>query len=259
MGCFLYYLPESTSGLTLAALVERGLGYAFEAGREISKREVTTGPGATPKPGGLVSHCPAGSLLYLPDKQVWRRVPGTEAWVGHDKASLPGPDDLARGELLDGHHVRLGDGRLWQVPAARRIAEVDDTIAQYSGVPRVIDWDAEGKRVYGDVVPAYRALWAAACGWFDAKLGVDTDAERAEILEASVAEEYALAGLAANYRLWKPEAGLLSLLTDTTEVNVLDALIDWPSWEKFLKKKQAAATSNTEPGVSADSPDTGQR
>ncbi len=151
----------------------------------------------------------------------------------------------------------MGDGRQWTVPIVRGVQEQDDQLVGYANVPRTVDWDETGKRIVGEVVPQYEDLWAAATKWFDAKTAADLT-EGAAMLEDVITAEVALCGIRTNYRIDKAEVGLLKLLDDVTEWAVCDAMIDWPSWQTFLKKKRAQGTSSTAAGPPAGTPATDQ-
>ncbi len=77
---FLYYLPQQTDRLTLDDLAAAGLRYAFESAA-FGRRQCRTGPAGN-SPGVIAAVGDANQIGYFPDKQTWRKVPGTQAWVG---------------------------------------------------------------------------------------------------------------------------------------------------------------------------------
>lgn len=248
MAGFLYYLPGRSTA-SVADARAAGLGYAL--GESITSVHAAHGPdGAS---GCVLAAAKRVPLVgYYADRQRWRKVPGSPAWMGyfHDEP-LPGPADLVReaGEVLRGHPVMLGDGRSWIVPIVRGVTEQEGQALGYCAVPRSIDWDDEGKRIDGGVVPAYEALWNAAAQWFDLRCSPD-DEERKKLLEESWANESALLGLAVNYAIGKAEAGVLRLLNDRNEFEVLDAMIDEPG-RRAIKKKEGPAGPSTSGGPAA--------
>ena len=255
MAGFLYFLPGVQTG-SLAAARAAGIGYAF--GPSVTSVGVTRGPDGSP--GCVVADAQrVPTVGYHPDRQKWRIVPGSAAWVGYchlDKEPLPGPEDLIRPpeDLVRGHPVLLGDGRRWIVPIVRGVVEEDGQPIGYCALPRSIDWDDAGKRIDGGVLPAYEALWNAAAKWFDLRCSLDVE-ERKKLLEETWAGESALLGLTTNYAIGKAEAGILHLLNDRNEFDVLNAMIDEPG-RCAIKKKEGPAGSSTSDGPPAATPAT---
>ena len=74
----------------------------------------------SPGSGGQAADPPG----YRPDEQTWLKLPAEPqaegepefVWIGWYKQRPPGPKDLVRDETIDGHRVKLGDGRDWLVP-----------------------------------------------------------------------------------------------------------------------------------------------
>jgi len=226
-GC-LYYLPGKPM-LTRRRVDDAGLGYLLD-GRG--------GPGPTvaamsPGPDGL-----AGAVFTiasrrghgapettLADKAKWSRIPGTEAWLGVVEDALPGPEDLQRSEIVDGHDVVLGDGFSWRVPVVR-------LLDGGSSLPRALEWDGLAWR-HGDVRPAYRCLWAAALRMWDALAGSNDDGAPVTLTEEATT---AATAIALNYRVGPAEISALGLLDTHSEVEVLKALIDLPALEALRGK-----------------------
>jgi hypothetical protein len=248
---FLYFVPgvfkTSFSPEELATLK---IAHAFDAGTSQSCREYRgTGPGG--ESGTIVADSntvPAERHVYSADKQTWRKAPASSVRVGMWNDAKPGPPDTVRKAAIPGHAVTLGDGRQWMIPVARGIAETPSgDVIRYTNCDRRLDWDDEGRRVLGEVVEAHKALWDAASLWMDAKTQTEGD-DHAAMLEQVETTEAAVVGLSTNYRVGLAEVGLLGLLTERTEWTILDAMIDWPSWLTWLKKKEASDTSNSDAG-----------
>jgi len=239
MAGLLYYLPGRDQ-VQLDQLAEHGLAYTCE--RDCTHRATDRGPDGGP---GMVfadtSHVPFAQLGYWRDKQEWLKFPGhpSGAWVGFGREHRPAPKDLAREEQLPGHEVRLADGQEWLVPVARGFTENDGELRWYIALPQKTTIDAEGNWMQGDVVACYARLWEIATTWWDT-FHVETTPEGVTIrFDFAGSNDAAALVLAANYRLAKVEIALLGLFNARSPATVLNALVDWPTMETWLKKKQA--------------------
>jgi len=267
----LYHLPNfAGSTVSLDNLRDRGLGYAFETSIGLANTTQTDGPAGEAR-GLVVGMERAGRPVgYFPDKQTWQKIPGLDAWVGFYTGQAPGPNDLARSTMLDGHAVELGDGRRWIVPIAVGGPEEGDAeLTRYRTLPHVDRLDEDGNWTVGDVLPRYAPLWDAAAAWWDAKwsaAGEDNEAADTGdairvIFKIDDARGAAVTILAANYRVSAIEVSLLGLLNDQTRVAILDAAIDWPTIAAWVQKKtdqQTPDISSTDAGPPAEHPATGQ-
>lgn len=247
MAGLLYYLPGKSEHVVLADLAAAGLGYAFE--RELIARGVQRGPEG--QGVGVVVADPRlteSKLGYWPEKQSWRKVPGLEAWVGFYPDDRPQPVELLRRQVVPGHEVELADGRHWLIPVARAAVEEQDEIVGYqSALPETTAIDDNGHWVRGGLLPRYDELWALALRWWDAltKAGADQSAEAAETnrveFDFAGVMDGALIALAANYRIGKADVALLGLFDEQRAIAILNALVDWPTFKRWVQKKTAAA------------------
>jgi hypothetical protein len=254
MGGFLYYAAGGKRSIALAEAKTLGLGYAFD--RQITSCGVERGPdGAAGTVVADPSRIDPSRIGYYPDAQTWRVFPNPQSlipnplpsvWIGYATAEPPGPADLIRLRPLDGHWVELADGRPWLVPIARGYSS--DGSGGYLALPQTIALDAVGKWDTGRVIPKYEALWSLAQRWWDSLIGArpaaDSDAARSAgeglttvVFEFSDWIDAAVTALAANYRVGPIEVDLLGLLTTETPRAILNALVDWPAVEAYLKKK----------------------
>jgi hypothetical protein len=251
---FLYYVPTTKQTLNLSDMQAAGLGYAFD--RDCVPRAVSNGPDGA---GGVVCGTTSKGLGYFSDRQKWRKIPGSSAWVGMAKDDPPGPDELSREEQLGGHWVTLGDGNRWLCPVARGVAETDDSAGWYVALPSVLALSDSGEWVSGEVELRYRHLWELATAFWDAFSGANV--EKGGIsFDFQGLPDAAVTCLAANYRIGRAEAALLSLFDDkqAKAAAILQALIDWPSWDEILKKKAVAELSRSAAGPVDVSPATVQ-
>lgn len=252
----LYYLPQQTRGITLADIKAAELGYAFE--ERFTPCEVRGGPD---KSGGVIvaddRGVPGHQIGYYPDQQEWRKIPGIEAWVGCYREAHPTPADLARTRMLNGHLVRLGDNQDWLIPVARGQIETDNQeLRWYVALPEVIGIDDAGNWEPGAVLPQYAELWEIANRWWNIQGEATAEKEADETAESVTVRfdfagvnDAALSALATNYRMGKAEVVLLGLFNRRCLYDILNALVDIPTIEEFLKKKEEVDGSPTADGL----------
>jgi hypothetical protein len=248
----LYFVPGGTLGVDRPQLIEAGIGYAFE-GPTIGRRQVTCGPSGNP--GLIMAADPPedAAVGYYPDRQRWQAIAGSAAWVGLETERPPTPDELSRAQPLRGHWIGLADDQQYLVPTARCWVEEDGELRWVHGLPRTSQLDAEGRWSAGEILPRYATLWQYAVRWEEARFGVSLDEPTKPIKDAQElsfqdAHQAAVVALAANYRLGPTEVSLLGLLTAELAVTVLDALIDLPTREAWVKKKLARDGTSTAVG-----------
>lgn len=235
---FYYFIPGPVSRESIDSA---GLGYLFDgrSGPGPTVVGTTSGPGG--KAGTFFTVAGRGErgapeLAGVDWSRVrWAEIPGSPASLGLLEGELPGPEDLARAEQVDGHLVELGDGAQWLVPVVRRIRGG-------TSLPRALKW--QGKEwVEGDVRPAYRSLWAAGLRLWDSAIAkIDGPITLTE--ETSTA----VTALAVNYRLGPAEASELGLLDSRTAGTLLLALIDVPVLRALAGKAGAATPSSARGG-----------
>jgi len=234
----LYFVPNVSTSPTLEQVQEAGLGHAFDT--KPASRSTQSGPSGGL--GVLVAR-DSESMLNL-DNIEWRQIPGQTGWVGRRKDVATDPVDLARPKQLDGHLVTLADGNQWLVPVARGFVEQDGEQRYYVAVPKRLHLDEDGKWTDGPVVDAYAPLWALAERWVDYFYRVAEEGETKEDGAKTVEFDFsqvvdgAIQALATNYRIGPVEVDLLGLLTFDQAKEVMDALVDSPTLEKWLAENQ---------------------
>lgn len=251
MSGFLYYLPgKETPKLDDARAV--GLAYAFEG--EFKFRGCHSGPDGTI---GAVCAVTTEGLGYYPDRQTWRQIPGSPVWLGYVKDAPPPPEDLARTEQLSGHRVKLGDGKAWLCPVARGVADNGDWVGHYLALPAKVTLSDSGEWTIGEVEERYRELWSLALSFWDVFSGSVKGDDSPVSFDFAGSLDAAVTCLQANYRIGRTEAAALGLF-DHQAVKaglVLQALVDWPSWDLLLKKRLLqAALSPTDAGQPEGTP-----
>ena len=254
MAGFLYYLPGPTTR-SIKQVREAGLSYAFDSDQctpaGVMERGLDGGAGVVAADPSRVD-----MIGLYPDKQTWRKIPGKEIWAGFYTDDRPKPADLERKNRLNGHLVELLDGNQWLCPVARSIGEQDGTLTWDYAVPTRSKLNDEGQFEEGGPIEKYAVLWELASRWNDVRKGAfqESDCETVSFSFDNVHHE-AVAALATNYVIGPVECDLLGLLGQDAAVDILDALIDQPTWIDLLKKiADRLDTSSTEDGLSADTP-----
>lgn len=248
MAGLLYYLPNEPRGIRIERIHELGLGYAFE------DRRTPCGCQHGPDGGsGVViadERCVPSHLVgYFPERQQWLKIPGMVAYVGFYPADRPKPADLARTQQLRGHLVKLRDGQEYEIPVARALSEDNGELLHYCRLPAGTSIDEQGNWIRGALAPAEARLWEIAERFYLAfstqfRTPADEEEQPAEApttitLDFAGENDAALAALAHNYRVGKAEVALLGLFDNQAIGGILQALIDWPTFIEFLKKKLA--------------------
>lgn len=247
---FLYFIADETSPPGMEELAEAGLQYAFEVPPAATPKMSGSGPGGQ---SGMLLAAQGVELEYRPDKQTWRRLPiadcrlsiangesSKSVWVGMWNDKRPGPEELARSSQLRGHEVRLADGQMWHVPAARRVVSGTGGPIAACALPHGRDVDDSGRWTQRRLLPAYEDLWQAATRFWDCFVGAaqsTADTAVAPTLEDELLYAWATRALATNYRVSAVELAMLGVLDDRNVIEVLKALIDWPTVAAWTEKK----------------------
>ncbi|MBL4701954.1 MAG: hypothetical protein JKX85_11920 [Phycisphaeraceae bacterium] len=240
----MYYIPNIDKA-DHAVLAKHGLAYAFaDSKSNPTSNSVIGGPDGGN--GVVTPGIGVEDARYLKDTQTWRKYKGV--WVGYNNDEKPGPSDLIRKDALDGYEVVLGDQNQWVVPLARSLSESDGPASFSCYLPTKIDLDEDGKWIEGATIKKYEHLWPIACGFWDKIRGaVIEDGKIA--FDFSGETEFAIIALQANYRIGPMEAVLLELLDAGTAVEILKAMVDWPtfvSWQKKMLDSGAAGIASSD-------------
>ena len=267
MAGLMYFVEGHQATLTQDQIDQYGLRHAFDRGRIPYHAEIA---GETPsgRPGSLITnerklapYVPA----YAPAEQRWKQM-SERAWVGLWKAAVPGPEDLARAELLPGYPMVFEDGKAWRVPV---VFVPDSSGVPESILPRYLDVDAQGNPTRGETLDKYAWMVETARPFFDAWLASWTPAVDGAFERKRAGDEDALNDisymvrldsmaidaakiLGANYRVSLPEVALLRLWRDDRSMaDVLRAACDIDECEAILfaqKKSQLCEPSNAAAG-----------
>jgi len=221
MPSFLYYLPKARS-VSAAAIDAAGLRPFFAEIPAGTWGAVEQGPAGWGCIAAPTNDPLSVRVRYAPAEQAWIEAPGY--WVGVERSGLPGPRDLERPEVVDGHEVKLADGRAWLVPVARSFTGA-------AGFPRRLALGPDGRWVAA-MLPQYAQICARAERIWEAmrhELGLADESEPApEEIGDDERINAAVDALAVNYRIGAREASHLGILTTDNVLAILQAFVDWP-------------------------------
>lgn len=195
----------------------------FQGARNVQVQTPTKTPSG--KPGRIHGH----DCRYMPSKQEW--IDCGSYWLGVWKGKLANPADYIRKDAAHGHQVTLADGQSWLIPVARRVIgtpPVESCRMQY----------VDGKWQIGQPTERMRLLWELACGCWDQILG--SDGKSVDIISGT---EAAAAAIMHNYHLDNVAISALGLLDGVSAVEVMKAMVDWPSIAAIAEKKTDAMPS----------------
>lgn len=242
MAGLLYYIPKSRS-VTRKAIAKAGLDIVIV--NDKFAKVPSKGPDGK---GGVILAVhpdnPKGKKAkcgYYKDEQTWFET--EKYWVGFDNASPPEPIDLERKEVIDGHEVKLLDGREFTIPIAR-------TYDMGTTLPEALVLGKDGK-VVAEIIPRFVEISAKAHRLAD-EWGYSEEEKPTEDREFETDEarfHLAVECLSINYRIGPVEASLLRLLDTYNVVKIIGALIDSPTIKRIMeamnearKKKDDAQT-----------------
>ena len=254
MNGFVYFLPGHAShDLT---------GVSARCGPEVlgvfagAKPAVTLGVGPEGE-GALFTlpEVPPERRRYAPEEQTWRKAPPPPGgapgalWVGMWNDARPGPEDLARPDLIDGHAVALGDNGRWRVPLAR-------VFPAGTALPEKLILGADG--LEREVRPEFVALSKATEEIWEAFLA-SLAGDGAGKMPYERLWRVAADALAVNYRIGTAGCNLLALFDTGNLLRVARALADVPTFETWLreegrKKELTGAAAPAGPSTSGGAP-----
>lgn len=189
------------------------------------------------------------------EHQGWTKVcKNPELWIGIDRDYPPGPEDLKRPRQVEGHLVKLADGREWLVPVIR--SPDPKTVTR---LPQNLVYDDAGELVLR-IKPGHQRLWDDAWAVWQMVYGGQS-ASYADLVP------YAAEFLGVNYRLAKWELSRLGLLDTEILRDVLCAVVDAPFLDELNRAEKkteqadpegspAGESSSTGPGSEASGPST---
>jgi hypothetical protein len=235
-----YYIP-GREGVTLGALRELGLGYAFE---EKTPKARVHGRGPDDGEGLFIAPGDGKGLGRARADLSWMNPPDTAWWIGSSGGGDPAV--LEHEDQIDGHLVKLGDGREWLIPAAR-------SFGRGSVLPESMILGPDGKTWVGEPLARFAQISTRAERVELAFRGtLPDDAEPLDMTQEGA--EIVVDALALNYRISALEVSVLRLLTGPIIARCLWALVDGPTLEAVAEEaKREGKASAGIPGGSSSS------
>lgn len=230
MAGFLYFLPDAPAALK--GLDDWGLGHV---GKPLTVRQARTKMGD----GVLVAKADGASVEYAESQQTWRKIPDRftkrEAWLGYWNDQPPTEKDLAKTKQIAGQAVQLLGGEKWVVPRLRKFLDSDAATIHYvPTLPTLLDYNAEGQLIIGEVVPAYRAVWEMALRVGEQLAFGAAEDQEGRLTEAEVLE-FAGPVLGLNYHASIFELIVLGVLGIDEGREVVRVALDMKGFEGRLK------------------------
>jgi hypothetical protein len=248
MAGFQHFVPNATK-VAKADLARLGIAHAFD-GEIVTHSVVGIGPSGTP--GMLVADSvryPTERLGYHKDSQTWRKIPGSECWVGFCNDSRPTPNDLIRKRTLPGHPVKLEDGNTWQCPLVLKFDSSRTELPFVLTLPTTAAYGEDGQWKRGAIKRQYSDLFDRSMEFFDwwvygsaIKQGEEPEKEYVEIAFDGLLRAAQMA-VCVNYAMGPAELTLIEALDEQSALEVMLAAIDWPSVRRIVdaKKKESLA------------------
>ncbi len=237
---FLYFVPMRTA-LGEAEAAELGVGPADI----VLSRSVPCPAGPGGSSGvmlGASSPDNKPALRYVADAQTWVPGPDKAWWVGFETTSPPGPDDLARKNMIPGLEVTLDDGNAWLVPVARRflLHEGQGHTLPAADMPQVFGVDEDGEDMM-EVAPRAQPLWKAANEYWNATHGSEEEDPKGVTLGQLF--EIAADVLAANYKVGPREIRALRLLSTDSATAINEVANDLSGYVDILQEMAGEESS----------------
>jgi hypothetical protein len=239
MSCFLYFIPKLKS-MEPDTLSKMGLSDRIDKAQ--SSAVIANGPDGGP---GMVicdRSCEMPPRIVL-DRQTWRPAPKRGAdvapfWIGYWNDKPPTEESLRRPKMLPGEQIELRDSSKWTVPKLVQFDDVSDsTLIQYKvKLPQVLDVDDDGEIVSGKIDPAYQTLWNE--GWLaHESLTQQASETGSAVMTIAQSRQFACRLMAVNYRVSAIELTMLSLLDDSSPMQIVLSAIDNAAFWQAIKNR----------------------
>jgi hypothetical protein len=244
---FLYFCPNVKSG-SLDVVEAHGLRYATDAA--MSSREVFQSPAKCP--GVILTR--TGTVapdrqVYAPNKQTWRKIPGSSAWVGRWNEDVIKPADLQRPDQCEGPLITMADGQAWRIAQARKYIVDDQATIYYCPLPHDLDLNDAGDWQRSRVANPYRHLSELADKFWEAHS--TTLANESDTFHFAELDQLCIASLTANYYVAASEIALLGAYGVQCRRTVYTACLDLDFARTMMQKKtdEVQDGSASQPGA----------
>ncbi len=245
MAGFLYYKSgkPKDNQVTLDELDEWGLSYAFDVAP--APVPCVQGPdGGSGFTFADESRLDGKTVGHYADKQEWRKIPGSELYIGCFKDAVPTANDLSRQSQLPGYMFPLADGKQWRIPVVRQFLEGQDK--PVCALPHYLDIDDEGNEIPGQVAEVHRYLWEATEDYTAALVGPERD--EGDEIKVDWWDKAAIL-LGANYVVGKTELALARVFdTSNSPMTVCLLAIDYPVYQKRRDAQKKTSSTQTPDG-----------
>lgn len=259
MSGFLYFIPFKT-GLQKKDIEEAGLADVMY-NIDFIQRHAADGPSKT---GGCVcvpkyiDDDSVPKVGYFPDRQDWAEANGGKYWIGTEIKKPVKPEDLRRGEFIDGYEMKLNDGNTWTIPIAR-------IFDGGTSLDSEIILGPNGELV-SEIIPRYVKFGNMAEKiWNILKKVIISESDDIPENQLSNLEiwKICIEALSINYIIGQWGVSKLRLLTKFNQTDILHFIVDYPKMKAVSdaqyeahKKKRSAGTpisSESKDGITTSS------
>lgn len=239
---FIYFLQskldKSSPAAMMKQLEELGLSHIADSPTDIIVRDIINGPGASIQAIASRHSLRIDSQLgYFPDRQEVCEFDRFTIAKIKDESS---PALLERKETIESHSWTDWRGQSWKIPIAKRWKEEDGLPRYRCALDRSLKVDRSGEWVLGDVLPKYKALWELATDFFDRLLNVqkvaETEQSSSYMVPSVELDDLCSIVFGANYRVSKYEIGMLEILRQRDQFDIMNLVIDLPGLTQLQKK-----------------------
>lgn len=242
---FIYYIPALRTAPSEAALKEHGIMQCIGSGHRA--RGCDSGPDST---GGMIVAGPGESVIgFHPHRQTWSKA--GNIWIGWENGQLPGPNELQRDELVEGHRITMGDKAEWLVPIVRSNAR-GTALPQSFLLNEAGEWSRRPMQVYQDLAGAAEKLWKWCVAEMLRHAGPSGENGQDDV-EGPTSPQLAdlvCRALAVNYKVGRWEVSILKLLDDRIIWTASKAIVDWPGLVEMAAAKAEESEGKGEASAS---------
>lgn len=262
MSSFIYYFPTTEMHPAAETFERFGIKYACPPHIANQFRYGVTLDGPDGKSGVIYQqNATTKSLQYDKDKQRWKRIPNTDAYVGVWINDPPKAADLAKSDAISGNFIKLGDGDEWLIPIARFECDNETT----GCLTPQVDVDDFGNIIPGEFSPTQDKLnqmaERLAQSFIDGFNRFVNEPSPNSHFRFDIDDHDPFDIIAANYRVSPAEIVLLNLFRwrDEAYKDIVKVFIDANGFVALYAKKKLSELNSTTVGETENSPNTDQQ